>query len=166
VRERVRGERERGEVGKWGELWRVRWNDATSHAPSPGVQTKPRFVPPRGWPRENARISGIRWAYVEGALTRMRAKKMRELRNPINRLLAPQAWLDSSQATNRALPDKHPLLTFICSDHLLTPIAAAAVLAFSTSLDRCGVLASRVNNIKLPHLGHTWQVSTTFLIFC
>jgi hypothetical protein len=67
----------------------VRRNDVASRAPSPGVQTKPHFAPPRGWPRGNARIGGIRWAYVEGALARVRAKKMSEPRNPINWLLAP-----------------------------------------------------------------------------
>jgi hypothetical protein len=62
-----------------------------SRAPSPDVQAKPRVAPPRGWPRENALIDGIRWACVEGALMRMRAKKMREPKNPINRLLASES---------------------------------------------------------------------------
>jgi hypothetical protein len=35
-------------------------------------------------------LGGIRWAYVEDALKRIWAKKMREPRNPINILLAPQ----------------------------------------------------------------------------
>jgi hypothetical protein len=64
-------------------------NDAASRAPLPGVQAKPRVAPPRGWPCGNARIGGIRWACVEGALTRVWAKKKREPRNPINGILAP-----------------------------------------------------------------------------
>jgi hypothetical protein len=35
--ERRERERERGEVGRWGELWRVRREGAASCAPSPGV---------------------------------------------------------------------------------------------------------------------------------
>jgi hypothetical protein len=42
----------------------------------------------KGWPRGNARISGIPRICVEDALTCVRAKKMREPRNPINGLLA------------------------------------------------------------------------------
>jgi hypothetical protein len=47
-------------------------------------------MPPRGWPRGNARFGGIPRACVKGALTRVRAEKMREPMNPINGLLAPQ----------------------------------------------------------------------------
>jgi hypothetical protein len=46
--------------------------------------------PPRGWPCGNARFGGIHRVCVEGALTRVRAEKMRESRNPINGLLAPR----------------------------------------------------------------------------
>jgi hypothetical protein len=74
VRGRLRGEweeREIGEVGRWGDLWRVPRNDAASHAPSTGVQAKPRVASSRAWPRENARFGGIPRACVKGALTRM-----------------------------------------------------------------------------------------------
>jgi hypothetical protein len=52
VRGRVRGEREIGEVGRWGELWRVRRNDVAYRAPSPDVQAKPRVAPPEAGPVE------------------------------------------------------------------------------------------------------------------
>jgi hypothetical protein len=61
-----------------------------SRAPFLGVQAKPRVAPPRGWPHRNARIGGIPGVCVEDALTRAWAEKMREPRNPINGLLAPQ----------------------------------------------------------------------------
>jgi hypothetical protein len=89
-RKSERRERERRGWAVRGIMARVTKRHA-SRALSPDVQAKPRVAPPRGWPRENARIGGIRWACVEGALTRMRAKKMREPRNPINRLLAPES---------------------------------------------------------------------------
>jgi hypothetical protein len=85
----VRGERDRRGWAVRGFMARAR-NDTASRAPSLGVHAKPRVVPPRSWPRGNARFGGIPRACVEGALTRVRAEKMREPRNPINGLLAPQ----------------------------------------------------------------------------
>jgi hypothetical protein len=60
--------------GGEGNLWCVRGNNAASRAPSPGVHAKPPFTLPRRWPRGNARIGGICWACVRGALTRVWAK--------------------------------------------------------------------------------------------
>jgi hypothetical protein len=67
-------------------------NDAMSRAPSPGVQAKPRVTPPEAGPVEtlDSEVSPGPRACVEGALTRVRAEKLREPRNLINGLLAPQ----------------------------------------------------------------------------
>jgi hypothetical protein len=95
-------EREIGEVGRWGDLWRVPRNNAASRAPSPGVQAKPRVAPPRGWPHGNARFGGIPRACVEGALTRVQAEKMRSPEIQSTTSWLPTAWFYSSQANKRA----------------------------------------------------------------